>query len=126
MNNPSHESETPLTFGHYSSSVRRGNLVFTSGLVGYHDANRTIDPDFAGQVHRTFENLKASLQSVGATLQDVVSVNAILVDEADNAEFNKIYEEYFTTEPLPVRTRIFAGLSKGVLYEMNAQAILPE
>ncbi|MFJ6538409.1 RidA family protein [Paenarthrobacter sp. NPDC091711] len=125
MSTPNTET-TPLTFGHYSSAVRRGNLVYTSGLVGYHDAERTIDPDFGSQVRRTFENLEVSLRSVGATLQDVVSVNAILVHEADNAEFNRIYEEYFTAEPLPVRTRIFAGLSKGVLYEMNAQAIVAE
>jgi enamine deaminase RidA (YjgF/YER057c/UK114 family) len=45
----------------YSPSRRIGNLLWTSGVVGYH-ADRTLDETLEEQVHVTFENLVALLK----------------------------------------------------------------
>ncbi len=112
----------PVTFGPYSPVARRGNIVWTAGVVGrYPDS--TLDPDFEGQVRRSFGNLERSLRAGDAKLRDVVAVNVFLADLADTAEFNELYAEYFQ-EPYPVRTTVQAGLAPGVLFEMNAQAVV--
>lgn len=51
----------------YSPARQIGNLLWTSGVVGYH-ADRTLDETFEEQVHVTFENLVAVLISAVAAL----------------------------------------------------------
>jgi 2-iminobutanoate/2-iminopropanoate deaminase len=115
---------TPTAFGPYSPVIRRGNLLWTAGVVGRHP-DGSVDADFASQVRRTFVNLEGCLRAGDATLGDVVAVTAYLVDPENTAEFNELYESYFC-EPYPVRTVVRAGLAAGLLFEMNAQAVVDD
>jgi 2-iminobutanoate/2-iminopropanoate deaminase len=88
----------------YSQAVKAGGLVFVSGTVG-------IDPltgELAGagvgeQVAQAIRNCEAILHAAGASLADVVEVQALLADPADFAAFNAAYAPFFPAPP-PARS----------------------
>jgi enamine deaminase RidA (YjgF/YER057c/UK114 family) len=51
----------------YSPATRAGGFLFVSGQVGSRQ-DGTPEPDFARQVERAFDNLKATLAAAGAPL----------------------------------------------------------
>jgi len=113
----------PPPAGAYAPSVRRGNHVFTAGMCGYH-ADRSLADGLENQIRLALQNLQAALAQQSATLTDVVSVNVFLSRSEDFDAMNAVYREFFSSEPLPVRTTVTVGLRPGVLFEVNAQAIL--
>ena len=113
----------PKPGGPYSHSVRRGNLVFTAGQCGYHP-DRTLADGLQAQTRVALQNLQAAFAQQGATLADVVTVNVFLSNADDFDAMNDVYAEFFTAEPRPTRTTVTVGLRPGVLFEVNAQAIL--
>ncbi len=113
----------PTPGGPYSSSLRRGNLVFTAGQVGYYP-DRTLPDTFEEQARVALRNLQTALAQQSATLADVVTVNVFLSNRDDFAAMNAIYREFFTHQPLPTRTTVTVTLNPGVLFEVNAQALL--
>jgi 2-iminobutanoate/2-iminopropanoate deaminase len=113
----------PKPGGPYSHSVRRGNLVFTAGQCGYHP-DRTLADGLEAQTRVALQNLEAALKQQDATLRDVVTVNVFLADADDFDAMNAVYAEFFSAEPRPCRTTVTVGLRPGVLFEVNAHAVL--
>jgi 2-iminobutanoate/2-iminopropanoate deaminase len=107
----------------YAPSVRRGSHIFTAGMCGYH-ADRSLADGLENQARLALQNLQAALAQQSATLTDVVSVSVFLSRSEDFDAINAVYREFFNSEPLPVRTTVTVGLRPGVLFEVNAQAIL--
>lgn len=112
----------PRPSGPYSPSVRRGNLVFTAGQCGYR-ADKTLADGFEAQTELALENLRAALAVSDATLADVVTVNVFLTDPGQFEAMNAIYSEFFGDHQ-PARTTVTVTLRPGVLFEINAQAVL--
>lgn len=113
----------PPPGGPYSPSVRRGNLVFLAGQVGYRP-DRSLPDTFEEQARVALRNLETALAQQSATLTDVVAVNVFLTDSDDFAAMNAVYREFFDSEPLPTRTTVTVTLNPGVLFEVNAQAVV--
>jgi 2-iminobutanoate/2-iminopropanoate deaminase len=60
----------------WSQCVRVGNLLFISGQVSRNRENNLIgEGDIVKQTEQTFENLKAILEELGGSLDDVVHTN---------------------------------------------------
>lgn len=112
----------PKPSGPYSASVRRGNLVFTAGQCGYHP-DKTLADGFEEQTRLALENLRAALAESDAELTDVVTVNVFLTDPDQFDAMNAIYAEFFGSHR-PARTTVTVTLRPGVLFEVNAQAVL--
>jgi 2-iminobutanoate/2-iminopropanoate deaminase len=70
--------------------------------------------DFRGQVERCLLNVKAIVEKAGASMADVVKVNAYLADLANFAVFNEIYSTFFSP-PYPARTTVGAALPGGAV-----------
>jgi len=113
----------PPPGGPYSASVRRNDLVFTAGQCGYYP-DRRLAEGLDSQVRVALQNLQAALALQSATLSDVVAVNVFLSRADDFDAMNAVYREFFNAEPLPVRTTVTVGLRPGVLFEVNAQAVV--
>ncbi|WP_032379316.1 RidA family protein [Rhodococcoides fascians] len=112
----------PKPSGPYSASVRRGNMVFTAGQCGYHP-DKTLADGFEAQTRLALENLRAALALSGATVADVVTVNVFLTDPDRFEAMNAIYSDFFGNHQ-PARTTVTVTLRPGVLFEINAQAVL--
>ncbi len=115
-------ANAPAPAGAYSPAVRAGDLVFVSGQVPRDPRTGEIKGDIAQQTRQVLENLGAVLATAGATLDDVVSVNAYLADIKDWEAFNAAYGEVFRP-PYPTRTTVGAHLH-GFLVEISAVARL--
>lgn len=64
----------------FSPAVRIGDQILISGIVGF-DAEGRLPPDFHSQAENVFTTLEAILKHVGATLDDVASLNSYHVDD---------------------------------------------
>lgn len=90
----------------YSPAVRGEGTVYISGHVPVDPQTRQVVGGGIGpQTRQTLENLKATAALAGVSFADVVKVNIFLTDMSDFAEMNKVYREYFPTDP-PARTTV--------------------
>jgi reactive intermediate/imine deaminase len=82
--------------------------------------------DFKGQAERCLQNVKAIVEAGGATMADVVKVNAYLADLANFTVFNEVYSTFFS-QPWPARTTVGATLPGGaVQVEIDVVVSLPK
>ena len=60
-----------------AQGVKVGNTVYVSGQVGFDKEGNVVGgDDMKAQSVQTFENIKAVLTEAGATMDDVVKINA--------------------------------------------------
>ena len=109
-----------------SLAMIAGNLVFTSGLVGWDLETRVTSPSIEVQTTQTLENLKAVLEAAGTSLEYVVKTNVYLANIQDFDAMNQVYRRYFPAHP-PARTTIGVKLAReDLLVEMEMVATLPD
>jgi 2-iminobutanoate/2-iminopropanoate deaminase len=115
--------DAPQAVGAYSQAVVSNGFVFCSGQVPLDPATgELVGGSIADQTRRCLENLSAVLRAAGASLDDVVKVNAFLIDMGDFAEFNEAYGEFFGAEPPARATVAVAALPKGAEVEIECIA----
>ena len=90
----------------YSVAIRHDDMVFVSGMTGIKPGTQDIvDGGVAAQTRQTLENIRTSLQTAGATMADVGECTVFLLDMADYAAMNRVYIEFFKTDP-PARATL--------------------
>ena len=105
----------------YSPVVAAGDAVYTAGQIANGPDGNLVDGGIEEQTRQALENVRTCVEAGGLTMDDVVKVNAYLVDLADFPGYNKVYVEFFDA-PYPARTSVQAGLPAGVLVEIEAVA----
>jgi enamine deaminase RidA (YjgF/YER057c/UK114 family) len=78
----------------YANVVTAGELVFVAGQAGVDETGHVVSPEFEPQARRTFENIGLALESVGATLRDIVSMTVFLTDWRYGADFSRVRGEF--------------------------------
>ena len=117
------DSGTPPVASPYSPGLRAGDFIFVSGQVPRDPATgKIVGETIEEQTAQVLENIKAILAAGGATLADVVKVNAHLSDLALFERYNKVYVTYFP-DPKPTRTTVGSQLL-GFLVEIDAIAYI--
>lgn len=101
--------------GRFPHIKRAGDLLFVSGtssrrpdnsIVGAEvDEMGTTRLDIRAQTRAVIENIGDILASEGASLNDLVEINAFLVDMNDFGGYNEVFAEYFD-ETGPARTTV--------------------
>ena len=93
-------NKAPAAIGPYSQAMVVGNLIFTSGQIPLNPETGMIEGNnITEQTHRVCKNLKAVLETAGASLEKAVKTTCFLDDMGDFAAFNEVYAEYFTGKP---------------------------
>lgn len=111
---------TPM--GPYTPVVQAGDWIVVSGQVGIVDG-KLVDGGFEGQCVQALANLRGQLESVGATLSDVVKTTVFVRHMTDYARMNELYMEAFG-DHRPARSAIgVAELPLGALFEVEAWAL---
>lgn len=116
--------DAPKAIGPYSQGFISNGLVFTSGQIPADPETGAIIGDkISEQADRACRNVIAVLKAGGASAEKVIKTTCFLADMNDFAEFNSVYEKYFTGKParscVAVKT-----LPKNVLCEIEAVAEL--
>ena len=124
MSKSVHTENAPAAIGPYSQAVVTGSLVFTSGQIALDPATGALTGTTAAeQTHRVCQNLKAVLETAGASAESVIKTTCFLADMADFAAFNEVYGQYFPSKPARSCVAVKA-LPKGALVEVEAIAEL--
>ena len=122
--------------GKFPHVKRAGDFLFVSGtssrrpdntIAGAEvDAMGTTKLDIRVQTRAVIENIRDILESVGASLKDVVEVSTYLVNMNDFGGYNEVYAEYFDYEG-PARTTVAVHQlpHPHLLIEMKAVAYRP-
>ena len=128
-----HKAKPLANYPHFK---RAGDFIFVSGTSARQKDNsvRGAVPDGAGgfqfdiseQTAGVIENIRDILESAGATLADLCEMTVFLVDMADFAAYNEVYNRYFTAEG-PTRTTVAVRAlpRPDLLIEMKAVAYKP-
>jgi 2-aminomuconate deaminase len=133
------ERTAPRPVGPYPHARRVGNLLFLSG-IGPRDpatnqvpgnvldeAGNLIRHDIAAQCHSVFKNVRIILEDAGSSWENIVDVTVFLTNMKDDfATYNRIWAEYFATNP-PARTTVeVSRLPTPIAIELKVIAVMPE
>jgi 2-iminobutanoate/2-iminopropanoate deaminase len=101
----------------FSPVVRSGNLLFLSGVIG-----RSQEGDVGAATRQALEGVRGRLESANGSMSDVVKCTVFLVDMDHYDAMNRVYVEFFPSEP-PARTAIAVrGLPAAALVEVDCIA----
>ncbi|MGX7031284.1 RidA family protein [Vagococcus zengguangii] len=84
--------------------------------------NKLVENEIKVQTKQVLENIKAIIESVDHSLEDIVKVNIYLTDMTQLALVDEVYREYFSTGT-PARKVVGVNhIMKGALIQMDAVA----
>jgi 2-iminobutanoate/2-iminopropanoate deaminase len=92
-----------------SPAVKANGFVFVSGLPPLdRQTGAMVMGDIEKQTELSLENVKATLEAAGSSLDKVVKVVIYIANAAWFPTVNAIYARYFPTDP-PARTFVAVG-----------------
>ena len=97
-----HTNDAPAAIGPYSQAIRSGDLLFSSGQVGFDPAmGQLVSGGIGPETRQVLSNLAAVLKAAGLTFGDVVKSTIFMADMDDFAAVNAIYDEAFPEDTVP-------------------------
>lgn len=121
-----HPESAPIPAGPYSPALKVGSMVFVSGQTPEKPgSDELVEGGIREQTVQVMENINNILAAAGCTMDNVVRVNAHLLDINDFGEYNEVYKTYFN-KPYPARTTVQSVIPGGGLVEVDVIAILPK
>lgn len=121
----------PVGYSHVAK-VNKGTLIYLAGQVSSDASGKMVgEGNFEAQVEQVFTNLKLALEAAGATMADIVKMNAYLVAEVDQAEIPKlraIRDRYVNVAKPPASTLVVVSrlARPGWLIEIEAVAAIDD
>jgi enamine deaminase RidA (YjgF/YER057c/UK114 family) len=111
---------------HYCHSVRAGNLIWVSGVVGMR-ADGSIPDDTVAQFDIAMDALDACLRAAGGKPEHVVKVQVFLTDIAERASINPRRIDYFgENRPASTLVEVSALVDPRMKVEIECQAAIPD
>ena len=108
----------------FSAAVRVDKMLYLSGQIGIDDAGNVVPGGIAAETRQAMQNIQATLERYGSSLDGVVKVTVMLADMAEWMEMNKVYVSYFPKH-LPARSSMgTTGLALGARVEIECIAVL--
>jgi len=108
----------------FSEAVSVGNMLYLSGQIGIDSSMELVSGGIAAETRQVMENIKATLERYGSSLDQVIKVTVMLSDISEWGEMNKVYVQFFSKH-LPARSALGAnGLAMGARVEIECISVL--
>lgn len=106
----------------FSAGVLVGNTFYLAGKIGL-TADRKVPATAVEEATLVLNDVKATLEKVGMSMDDLVSVQIFCSDVAHYDAFNRVYRTYFKKE-FPARAFLGSGtLLFGARFEVQGIAV---
>lgn len=116
--------KAPAAIGPYSQGIIAGDFLYASGQIPINPATGEIEgSDIKEQTDLVCRNIGEILKAAGTDYEHVVKTDCFLADMGDFADFNSVYEKYFTGKPARSCVAV-KQLPKNVLCEVEIIAYL--
>lgn len=110
--------------GLFTPAIISGDLVFTSGQIGFDSKTNSMAEGFEAQFEQVFKNLTAVLDAAGSSTEHILKATVFLADMNDYNKLNELYKAKFKGDP-PARTTVqVARLPRDARIEIEAVAVL--
>jgi enamine deaminase RidA (YjgF/YER057c/UK114 family) len=119
--------QKPPGYSHVVEVTGPGRTVYLAGQLGI-DKSGKMGATAREQMEIAFQNVKAALDSVGASFSDIVKLNNYIVDIGTNiAHFREVRDKFVNTSAPPASTAVgVPELARpGALFEVEAIVVLP-
>ncbi len=91
---------TDTTNRPYSTAVRVDNMLYLSGALGIVPGTRALaEGGIQGETRQTLENISASLEMFGSSMERVVKCTVYLADIEEWGAMNEVYMTFFPNKP---------------------------
>ena len=107
-----------------SKAIRAGDFIFLTGQIPMMNGEPMTTGTIEDQTRVILEDIKATLEEAECQMDDIVKSMIWLRERADFPGFNKIYGDYFPTEP-PARSAVVSELLVDVRVEIEVIAYKP-
>ena len=110
----------------FSEAVRVGDMLYLSGQLGIDQSRRIVPGGIVPETRQTMENIKATLERHGSSLDHVIKATVMMADMSEWPEMNKVYVTYFSKH-LPARSAFgTTGLALGARVEIECIALVKD
>ena len=112
----------PAAIGPYSQMIEVPSgqkLIFCSGQIPLNEKGEIVGTTVEEQTQQVMKNMRALLQELGASAEDVAKTTIFLQNMQDFPKVNAIYGEFFAKNPPARSTVAVAGLPRGALVEIE-------
>ena len=109
----------------YAKAVKAGGFLFVSGNVAVNpETGQVPEGGIEPQTRQVLDNLKATVEELGSSFDDVVKVNIYLVNVQDFGGMNAVYKEYFPDPPTRTTVGVHELARRDFLIEIDLMAVL--
>ena len=108
--------------------VTGGRTIYIAGQIALDSSGNIVGPgDFPAQAEQVFANLKAALESVGASFKDVIKLNYYVTDTSQLPALRAVRDRHVNTAAPPASTlvQVVRLAREGLMIEIEAVAVLP-
>ena len=108
----------------FSAAVRVGTTLYLSGQLGIGADGKLVEGGIGPETKQTLENIKATLEMYGSSLDHAVKMTVMLADIAKWGDMNAVYVTYFPNH-FPARSALgVSGLAFGARVEIECVAVV--
>lgn len=113
----------PEAIGPYSQAIEVNGMIYLSGQIPIDPSTgEFVNGGVKEQTEQVFKNIKAILEEIGLTTNEIVKTTVLLADIADFATMNEVYATHFSGT-FPARSAFAVkDLPKGALVEIEVIA----
>ncbi|WP_062059128.1 RidA family protein [Aquimarina longa] len=117
--------KAPAPIGPYNQAILNGNTLYTSGQIAINpETGELVLDDIKTESEQVMQNLKAVLDEVDMTFENVIKTTIFLSDMNNFSQVNEVYGNYFNEDTAPARETVaVAALPKFVNVEISVIAV---
>ena len=118
-------SNAPAPIGPYSQAILSGNTLYTSGQIAINPkSGDLVVDDIKSETEQVMQNLKAILDEVDMTFENVIKTTIFLSDMNNFGSVNEVYGKYLNEDTAPARETVAVKtLPKSVNVEISMIAV---